>query len=118
MAVSISGPLYPDEADFRLITPTVEILNPRNAENLTKIINHQYEQMDLYGDGMTLDFKHIKIVTNIAARMICKSIYGRDLISIKNANQAVYSSLEWAADYLYRKGELDRIPWQISELVY
>lgn len=113
--VDINGPIYSDDDNFYRIKPKVDLLNPRNAENLVKIINHYYEE---YQPDMTVDLSNVKIVTNVAARMLCKAIYGRDTIEIEVTNEAVFSSLEWAADYLYRKGELDRIPWQISEMVY
>jgi hypothetical protein len=112
--VDVGSPTFPDYGDYRWIKPKVELLNPRNAENLVKVINHQYEICP----DMKIDLSNVKMVTNVAARMICKAIYGRDTIEIEVPNEAVYSSLEWAADYLYRKGELDTIPWQISEMVY
>lgn len=112
--VDVGYPEFPDYGDHRWIRPKVNTLNPRNAENLVKIINHEYQNCP----EMTIDLSNIKVVTNVAARMLCKAIYGRDTVQIEVPNEAVYSSLEWAADYLYRKGELDRIPWQISEMVY
>jgi len=101
------------DSDTALIKPNIDILNPRGAQNLIKVI----EVYDDYPE-MTLDLSNIKVITNVAARMLCKALYGRQWIMIENTNEAVFSSLDWAADYLYRKGELDRIPWQINEMVY
>jgi len=101
------------DSDTAFITPRIEILNPRAAEQLVKVI----EYYDDYPE-MTLDLSNIKVITNVAARMLCKALYGRQWIMIENTNEAVFSSLDWAADYLYKKGELDRIPWQINEMVY
>jgi len=101
------------DSDTAFLKPKIDTLNPRAAENLVKVIN----QFDDY-PNITLDLSDVKVVTNIAARMLCKALYGRTWINVENTNEAVFSSLDWAADYLYRKGELDSIPWQISEMVY
>jgi hypothetical protein len=112
MAVSVQTPLYPDYGDQRWIKPNVETLNPRNAEQLIKILDYAWKE----GAEVTLDLSQVKIMTNLAARMLCKTLYGRQSIMIENSNSVVQSSLEWAADYLYEKGELDDEPWQISNL--
>jgi hypothetical protein len=101
------------DSDTAFIKPRIKTLNPRNAANLVRVL----EQYEDYPE-MTIDLSNVKIITNVAARMLCKALYGRNWIIIENTNEAVFSSLDWAADYLYRKGELDRIPWQISEMVY
>lgn len=111
----VSGPVFSDSEPFEVITPKVHTLNPKKAESLTRIINHYWDE-GVY--DLEVDFKNVKILTNVAARMICKAIYGRDSIIIKNTNEAVFSSLDWAADYLYRKGELDTIPWQFTEMEF
>lgn len=111
MAISM-GTGYPD-SDTAFLKPRVEILNPRAAENLIKLIESAEDW-----PNMTIDLSNVKIITNVAARMLCKALYGRQWIMIEGTNEAVYSSMDWAADYLYRKGELDRIPWQVSEMVF
>lgn len=95
------------------IKPRIETINPRAAENLIKVINEYEDYPELI-----IDLSNVKIITNVAARMLCKVLYGRTWIQIENTNEAVFSSLDWAADYLYRKGELDRIPWQIYEMEF
>lgn len=93
------------------LAPQAEVLNPRLAALLLKIIDTEFD-----GEPITVDFRNVKVLTNLAARILCKAFYSRDNLLIENSNAAVQSSLEWAADYLYKKGELDDYPEQISSL--
>jgi hypothetical protein len=114
MAISVATPTFPDYGDYRWIKPKVDTINPRSAANLALVLEHQYEECP----EMTLDLANVKVMTNLAARILCKALYGKQEIIIENPSKAVQSSLEWAADYLYKRGELDAVPWQVSEISY
>lgn len=90
------------------LAPQAEVINPRLAALLVKIIDTEFDD-----EPITIDFQNVKVLTNLAARILCKAFYNRDDLSIENSNPAVQSSLEWAADYLYQKGELDGFPEQV-----
>jgi hypothetical protein len=106
MAVSVVDTYYSPH-----LAPQAEVLNPRLAALLIKIIETEFDD-----EPITVDFSRVERLTNLAARILCKAFYQRDNLSIENSNTAVQTALEWAADYLYRKGELDDYPEQVRNL--
>lgn len=96
-----------NDGNFLFMEPKITIINPRAAENINKVLKQ-------YPDDVPVELSliNVKYITNVAARMMVKRLY-RSNVNLIHVSPAARQMLNWAANYLYEKGELEYAPHEI-----
>ncbi len=97
MAVS---EISPPVGDFLFYEPQIESIEYSSARKLDLILN----QTD---SNVELSLAKVKKISNLGARILSKTIYGRN-VKLSGVSPKVEDSLQWATEYLCKNGDLDK----------